>query len=130
MAMQPAAKAAAFCRELDDTALSELAREQGLGAQFRRADKALRAGALGPGLEADLDALDAMLRQVEGQGLYPSQDRTYPGPLPGSEPDRGAGARWWTCPRGWCSGRGRVRPGQQAPECAAAGEPLSAGPFP
>lgn len=122
-------KVAAFCRELGDTVLADLAHQEGAEPVYRRAEEFLRAGRTGSELEADLDALDAVVRRVEGQGLYPSPTRTaYPGPLPGS--GTGNGAQWWTCPRGWCAGRGRVKPGQARPSCAAAGEFLVAGPLP
>jgi hypothetical protein len=123
------AKVAAFCRELGDAALADMARqEKDMEPVYRRAEESLKAGRTGPELEADLDALDTMVRQVEGQGLYPSATRTYT-PLPGVGP-AGSGAQWWTCPRGWCAGRGRVKPGQAPPSCAAAGESLVAGPLP
>jgi hypothetical protein len=122
------AKIAAFCRELDDASLRDLARQNNQEPAFRQAEESLRAGQTGPSLEADLDALDAMVRRVEGQGLYPSATRSgYGGLPPGSAP--GSGAQWWTCPRDWCAGRGRVRPGQDAPVCAATGEPLVARPL-
>ena len=129
MKIDLSAKVAAFCRELGDNTLADMAGQENMEPVYRRAEKSLRAGRTGPELEADLDALDEMARQVEGQGLYPSSTRTpYPGPLPGSE--AGSGAQWWTCPRGWCAGRGRVKPGQDPPSCAVAGIPLVAGPLP
>jgi hypothetical protein len=68
------------CRELGDTALADIARQEGMEPVYRRAEEFLKAGRTGPELEADLHALDAMVRQVEGQGLYPSATRTiYPG---------------------------------------------------
>ena len=123
------AKVAAFCRELGDTALADMARqEKDMEPVYQRAEESLRAGRAGPELEADLDALDAMVQRVEGQGLYPSATRTvYPGLLPGA--GAGSGAQWWTCPRDLCGGRGRVKPGQVPPSCAAAGESLVAGPL-
>jgi hypothetical protein len=121
-------KVAAFCRELGDTALGDLVRQENMEPVFRRAEESLRAGRVGPELEADLDALDAMVWRVEGQGMYPPVTRTaYPGQLPGS--GAGSGARVWTCPRGWCAGRGRVRPGQGQQSCTAAGELLVARPL-
>lgn len=123
-------KAAAFCRELGDTALADMAcQEKDMELVYRRAEQSLNAGRIGPQLEADLDALDAMVRRAAGQGLYPSPTRiTYPGSLPGAA--TGSGAQWWTCPRNWCAGRGRVKPGQEPPSCAAAGECLVARPLP
>jgi hypothetical protein len=123
-------KAAAFCRELGDTALADMARqEHDMELVYQRAGQSLSAGKMGPELEADLDALDAMVRRTAGQGLYPSPTRiTYPGPLPGTAAS--SGAQWWTCPRGWCAGRGRVKPGQDPPSCAATRESLVAGPLP
>lgn len=126
------AKIAAFCRELGDESdgsLRNLAREHGpdMEAVFAQAEGDLRTGQVSPRLEADLDALDAMLRQAEGQSLYPGATRGYQ-PLPG--PGGGTGAQWWTCPRNRCAGRGRVRVAQQPPACAATGEPLVAGPLP
>ena len=127
--MDMSVKAAAFCRELADTVLAAMARQEGVESVYRRAEENLKAGRTGPELEADLDALDVMVRRVEGQGIYPSPTRTvYPGLPPGS--GAASGAQWWTCPRGWCAGRGRVKPGQDAPLCAAAGEPLAVGPLP
>ena len=121
-------KVAAFCRELGDAALADMARqEKDMGPVYRRAEESLKAGRTGPELEADLDALNAMVRKVTGRGLYPSPTRTYT-PLPGS--GAGTGAQWWTCPRDWCTGRGRVKPGQAPPSCTASGEPLVAGPLP
>jgi hypothetical protein len=121
------AKVAAFCRELGDGALLDLALQQDAGLVYRRAEESLKAGRAGPELEADLDALDAWVRKVAGYGLYPAPTRGYT-PLPGG--GTGTGAQWWTCPRGWCVGRGRVLPGQAPPACAAAGEPLMARPLP
>lgn len=121
-------KIAAFCRELGDTTLSGMARqEQDMEPVYRHAEQSLKAGKAGPELEADLDALDAMVRKVTGKGLYPSRTRTYT-PLPGA--GAGSGAQWWTCPRDWCTGRGRVKPGQAPPSCAASGEPLAPGTLP
>jgi hypothetical protein len=121
------AKIAAFCRELGESRLLEIARQQQAEEVFRAAEEALRSGRIGPELEASLDQLDQVIAQAEGQGLYPAPLRTYQ-PLPG--PVRLTGARWWTCPLGQCAGRGRVRPAQQVPTCAAAGKPLVAGPLP
>lgn len=122
-------KIAAFCRELGDPALQDMARKHNQEPEFQRAEESVRAGRIGPELEADLDALDAMLRRVEGQGLYPAATQTvYTGLPPGVGMD--TGAQWWACPRSWCTGRGRVRPGQDTPVCAATGEPLVAGPLP
>jgi hypothetical protein len=104
-----------------------MARRENMEPVFLRAEESLKAGRAGPELEADLDALDAMVRKVEGQGLYPSATRAYT-PPPG--PGAGTGAQWWTCPQGWCTGRGRVKPGQHPPSCAASGEFLVAGPLP
>lgn len=124
-----AMKVAAFCRELGDSVLREMAHQQGREEElaFQRAEEYLKAGRLGPGLEVDLDSLDEMVRRVEGQGLYPAAMRTFQ-PLP--DPERTTGAQWWTCPGGRCAGRGRVKPGQATPVCAATGEPLAPGPLP
>ncbi len=119
-------KVAAFCRELGENTLADLAREQNKEAVLKRAEDALKAGEIGPGLEADLDALDAMLRRAYGQGLF-QVTRGYT-PLPPYVGD--SGARWWTCPGNLCAGRGRVRPGQGPPVCGATSEPLTAGPLP
>jgi hypothetical protein len=120
-------KIAAFCRELGDTTLLDMAREQGMEAVYERAEESLKAGRIGPELGADLDLLDEMVRRVEGQGLYPGATRSYQ-PLPGG--GAGTGAQWWTCPRNRCTGRGRVLPGQEPPVCWATGEPLVPGPLP
>ena len=129
MKIDLAVKVAAFCRELGDSVLREMAHQQGGEAElaFQRAEESLRTGRPGPGLEADLDSLDAMVRRVEGQSLYPAATRTFQ-PLPDPEP--ATGAQWWTCPSGRCAGRGRVRAGQATPVCAATGEPLVPGPLP
>jgi hypothetical protein len=120
------AKVAAFCRELGDDSLRDLARRADMEPVFLQAEEFLKAGRIGPELEADLDSLDAMVRRIEGQGLYPAASRSYT-PLPG--PAGGIGAQWWACPRGRCAGRGRVRPGQEAPVCDATGERLVARPM-
>ena len=120
-------KIAAFCRELGDSALQEMARQQNKEAVYKRAEESLRAGRIGPELEADLDVLDEMVRRIEGQGLYPAATRNYQ-PLPGG--GAGTGAQWWTCPRNRCAGRGRVRAGQQAPICGATGAQLVPRPLP
>lgn len=129
MKIDLAAKVAAFCRELGDSVLREMARQQGGEEELalQRAEESLKAGRLGPALETDLDCLDEMVRRVEGQGMYPVATRTFQ-PLPDS--GRSTGAQWWTCPSGRCTGRGRVRPGQATPVCAAADEPLVPGPLP
>jgi hypothetical protein len=121
-------KVAAFCRELGDTSLSEIAQKEKMESVLSRAIELLRAGKIGPDLEAALDSLDQMVwRRERAAGLYPPPVRGYE-PVP--DPVRESGAQWWTCPRGQCVGGGRVRPGQPAPFCAAAGEALAPGPFP
>ena len=125
--MNLTAKAAVFCRELGDNTLRAMAGQQNMEHVFQRAEDSLKAGRIDPELEADLDSLDAMVKRVEGHGLYPSVTRGYL-PLPG--PGGDTGAQWWTCPRGRCAGRGRVRSGQESPVCAATGEQLVPGPVP
>ena len=101
--MDLAVKVAAFCRELGDDTLREMAqRDKKTDDAYVRAVRSLKDGRIGPGLEADLDLLDDMVREIEGQGLYPAT-RTYQ-PLP--DPGRGTGAQWWTCPSERCAGRG------------------------
>lgn len=138
MGMTLAAKVAAFCRELGDESddgLAALARKQHMGSVFTDAANALRAGQLTPELEANLDSLDEMVRRAEGQGFYPAVTRGF-APLPGSGYSSlpgsggGTGAQWWTCPQNRCAGRGRVKPGQPTPRCAATGEDLAPGPLP
>jgi hypothetical protein len=120
------AKITTFCRELGDTTLRDLARKRHQEKLLQRAADALKAGEIGPALEADLDALDAMVRQEYGQGLFVvTRGFTPLPPYPA-----GTGAQWWTCPRNRCAGRGRVQPGQDPPECAATSEPLVPGPLP
>lgn len=119
------AKISAFCREVDDGTLRDLAGRQGMEPVFEGARAALQDGRIGPELESDLDALDAMAAKAEGVGLYPTATRYVPLPVP----DEGTGAQWWLCPGDRCTGRGRVRPGQQPPMCALTGEPLVAGPL-
>lgn len=121
------AKLAVFCRELSDDTLRTLARQQNMEPTFLHAEESLKSGRIDSALEADLDGLDEMVRRVEGQGLYPPATRGYQ-PLPGPGDD--TGAQWWTCPRGRCAGRGRVRPGQEPPVCAGTGEQLAPGPLP
>ena len=126
--MDLAVKVAAFCRELGDNTLQDMAqRDKKTDDAYKRAVKSLEDGQIGPGLEADLDLLDDMVRRIEGQGLYPAPTRNYQ-PLP--DPGRGTGAQWWTCPSERCAGRGRVRPGQAPPVCAATGAQLVPGPLP
>ncbi len=120
-------KIAAFCRELDGNVLQNMAREHNMGPVYKRAEESLHAGRVGPELEADLDAIDEMVRHVGGQGLYPAAPRSYQPLLGGGT---GTGAQWWTCPCGRCAGRGRVRPSQAPPVCAATGEKLIPGPMP
>jgi hypothetical protein len=123
------AKIAAFCRELgdeSDDSLRALAREQNMESVFSRAEDSVKSGQITSALEVDLDALDAMVRKAEGQGLYPAATRGYT-PLPG--PGGSSGAQWWICPRNLCAGRGRVRAGQQPPVCAATGAQLVPGPL-
>lgn len=114
-------KAAAFCRELADDSLLELARRNGMEQVYARARGSLQDGLIGAALEADLDAIDEMARRVEGEGLYPAATRAIPG-WPGT--GASTGAQWWTCPVQRCAGRGRVMPGQQPPVCAATGQAL------
>ena len=125
--MDRAVKIGAFCRELGDNALRTMARDENKEPVYERAEESLKAGQIGPELEADLDLLDEVVRRATGQGLYPGVTRGF-GPLPGHE--RQTGAQWWTCPRGRCSGRGRVLSGQAPPVCGATGEPLVPRPLP
>jgi hypothetical protein len=119
-------KVTIFCRELGEGTLQSLARKQHKEELLRRAQDAIEAGQAGPGLEADLDAIDAMVKQEYRQGLF-VVTRGF-GPLPPYHGD--TGAQWWTCPRRLCSGRGRVLPGQDPPVCAATSQELIAGPLP
>lgn len=119
-------KVAAFCRELGGHTLLDLVRQYGVEDVFDRARRSLEDGRINPGLEADLDSLDETLRRAEGEGLYPPASRNYE-PLPGTGGT--AGAQWWACPSGRCSGRGRVTRGQQPPVCAATGQPLEPRPL-
>jgi hypothetical protein len=118
-------KIAVFCHELGDTTLLELARNQNSEGLFQRAVDALRAGDIAPALEADLDALDHMVKQETGQRLFPVTRGYSPLPKYPSDPL----AQWWTCPGYRCAGRGRVKPGQQAPLCGVTGEELIPGPL-
>ena len=120
-------KIAAFCRELGDGTLEEMAHQENMHFVYKHAEESLKADRVGPELETELDSLDEMVRRVEGQGLYPAATRGYQ-PLPGG--GAGTGAQWWTCPRGRCAGRGRVRSGQETPVCRAADQPLVPGPLP
>jgi hypothetical protein len=119
-------KIAAFCRELGDDSRLGLARQNGMEQVFVRARTSLQDGRIGTALEADLDEIDAMARRAEGEGLYPASVRGIP-----DWPGTGAstGAQWWACPAQLCAGRGRVKPGQQPPVCAATGQPLEPRPL-
>ena len=104
-------KIAAFCRELGDNTLREMAQgDKKTDDAYKRAEKSLKDGQIGPGLEADLDLLDDMVRRVEGQGLYPAPTRGYQ-PLP--DPGRGNRRAVVDVPqrplRG--PGKGEARPG-------------------
>jgi hypothetical protein len=125
-----AAKIAAFCRELGDDSPDNLratACAHDMERLFRRAEDAVQSGQLSPGLEAELDSLDQMVQDAEGQGLYPAVTRGYT-PLPWN--GDGSGAQWWTCPQNLCAGRGRVQARQRPPVCAATSDELVPGPFP
>jgi len=122
--MDLAVKVAAFCRELGDNTLLEMAqRDKRTDDAYKRAAKSLEDGQIGPALEADLDLLDEMVRRIEDQSLYPAATR---GRAFGRLPNGGmnTGAQWWTCPGERCAGRGRVKSGQEPPVCAATGEQL------
>jgi hypothetical protein len=125
------AKIAVFCRELgddsDDSLRAMAARTQDMESVFTRAESDVQYGRVSAGLEADLDSLDQMVKDAEGQGLYPAATRGYT-PLPWQ--GGGSGAQWWTCPQTLCAGRGRVQAGQQPPVCAATGGQLVPGPLP
>ena len=85
MGMTLAAKIAAFCRELgdeSDDASAPWPASRHMESVFTDAEESVKAGQIGPELEADLDSLDEMVRGVEGQGLYPAATRGY-APLPG-----------------------------------------------
>lgn len=116
-------KAAAFCRELANDSLKNLAAQLGEEQAFENALAALRDGQVEK-LESDLDRLEAKARAA-GITLYPSPTRYAPLPAP----DDDTGALWWLCSGDRCAGRGRVRPGQQPPVCSVTGEKLAAGPL-
>jgi hypothetical protein len=112
-------KISVFCGELEDGELARLADDSGMTEVLERARSAIAAGDIGTQLEADLDALDVFLRGSRSLGMYPPVTRGFR-PLPGVAGS--TGAQWWTCPRHWCAGRGRVRPQQPAPICAVTGQ--------
>jgi hypothetical protein len=120
-------KISAFCRELEDGELARLASEAGMTADLDRARALVAAGSTGAELENDLDGLNALLVRSNRLGMYPPVTRGFV-PLPGAADD--TGVQWWTCPAARCVGRGRVKPGQSPPACAATGAPLVPGPFP
>lgn len=120
-------KISAFCRELEDGELVRLASEFDMTAVLDRARTAVAAGHIGAQLETDLDGLNALFLQSNQLGMYRPLTRGYI-PLPGGADD--AGVQWWTCPAARCAGRGRVKPGQTPPFCAATGEQLVPGRFP
>ena len=81
-------KVTVFCRELGEDTLQSLARRQHQEELLQRAQDAIKAGQAGPGLEADLDAVDAMVKQEYGQGLFVVTRGfgplpPYPAPAPG-----------------------------------------------
>jgi hypothetical protein len=125
--MDMGTKISAFCRELADGELARLAGDKGMTEVLENARAALAAGDIGAQLEADLDALDLLLKTSDSLGMYPPVTRGFK-PLPGTA-DR-TGAQWWTCPGDWCAGRGRVRPQQPAPVCAISGQVLTSQPLP
>ncbi|WP_436756753.1 hypothetical protein [Streptosporangium sp. V21-05] len=120
-------KLAALCRELDDPVFQDQARAGGGAHLLTRLRRVLRNGEDHPCLEADLDELNRLIEEVEGEGFYPGARRSY-SPLPGGSATAG-GARWWTCPTGRCSGFGLVRRGRPTPACAVTGDDLVARPL-
>ncbi|GAA1961893.1 hypothetical protein [Catenulispora subtropica] len=115
-------KVASFCRELEDGTLEQLVRAAGQIAVYEQARTSLETGTIDEALESDLDALNAAVEDSTGRGFYPSGLRIYT-PLPGAAD--GHGARVWGCPWEACTGRGRVKAGQNTPICAATGKPLT-----
>jgi hypothetical protein len=120
-------KVAAFCQEIAGDELARLAADKGMTEVLENARTALASGDTDARLEADLDALDMLMKTSGNLGMYPPVTRSFK-PLPGASD--GTGAQWWTCPGGWCAGRGRVRPQQPAPVCAVAGQVLTSQPVP
>jgi hypothetical protein len=119
-------KISGFCRQLGDDTLERLAREEGQFAVYARARAALESGSIDQALEADLDALNAIVVASTGHGLYPTSTRSLSS-LPGTS---GAhGAQWWSCPLDACVGRGRVKPSQPTPTCGITGDPLTTKPL-
>ncbi|SDM38239.1 hypothetical protein [Nonomuraea jiangxiensis] len=119
-------KIAAFCRETEGGTLQELTALEGREDLFLHVRDELAAGRMPHSLEADLDTLNGLAERRLGKGFYPSTSRAAP--LPGHE--EATGAQYWSCPRGRCSGRGRVRPGQAPPFCALGSADLIAEPIP
>ena len=118
-------KIAAFCQEIAGDELARLAAGKGMTDVLENARTALASGDTDARLEADLDALDMLMKTSRNLGMYPPVTRSFK-PLPGAS-DK-TGAQWWTCPGGWCAGRGRVHPQQPAPVCAVAGQVLTSRP--
>ena len=87
------AKIAAFCRELSASVPLDAALQQNDIVVFQRAKKLLKAGSIGPELEAALDKLDAALRLSRGEGLIRQQGRPtlLCHPTPGARPEPGGG---------------------------------------
>jgi hypothetical protein len=119
-------KIAAFCQELEDGELAQLAEDKGMSAVLENARALLTAGDMCAQLEADLDALDLMLVTSGSLSMYAPITRGFK-PPPGAA--ERTGAQWWTCPDNWCTGRGRVRPQQSAPVCALSGQVLTQQPL-
>jgi hypothetical protein len=115
-------KVAAFCQEIAGDELASLAADKGMTGVLENARTALASGDTDARLEADLDALDTLMKTSGKLGMYPPVTRSFK-PLPGASDE--TGAQWWTCPGGWCAGRGRVRPQHPAPVCAVAGQVLT-----
>lgn len=120
-----AERLARLCAQAGDGGLRERAGRFGAGAEWDRVCAAVRSGALGPEVAADLDALDDAFARHGVDGLT-TGGRGY-------EPLRGGRSRpvvtVWACPADRACARlepqegrwARLRP---APRCGLTGSPL------
>jgi len=93
-------KVAAFCRELGDNTLREMAhRDKETDGAYIRTEESLKDGQIGPGLEADLDLRLAHARQV---------------PV-------------WVCPAQWLGASGRRSRSLRMASCRAQAARLKSG---
>ena len=105
-------KVAAFCQEIAGDELARLAADKGMTEVLENARTALASGDTDARLEADLDALDMLMKTSGNLGMYPPVTRSFK-PLPGASDRTGArGGRARRLVRG-----PRTRPPSAARSC-------------